>query len=170
MKYFLTGTAMAAVLAFCAPASATATQPEAGIYRESFLITKAKGLNGGTCRPDLVNPANREQNYNDNWTFQYPGPSQDGAVEYGGLLSPDLYAKMTIINFPRTPRAGMTTWSGTLDGDPDQQGAASVSFVETFTFVDSQSFLATMTAIGPGENGIGQCEITSNRAFIRQGK
>lgn len=160
MKTFIFAAAVLAAGTVPALAQTATADPHRGFYRESFLLTQAS-----TGCPTAVQK-NALDGYSDNWTFFYPGPGRP-AAERGALLYPDSYTKITVINYPVTPAAGAVTWQGTLNGDPDQQGRPTVTFAANLTFVDNDSFLMTMTTTGA--TATGQCEITSNRAFVRQG-
>jgi hypothetical protein len=85
--------------------------------------------------------------------YSYPGPGRAGATArqiFNGLG----YNTILRLNFPVTPAAGATTWSGNVTETYLPGGVAvSVPFSSAFTVTDSLSYVATTTYVVPVTGG-----------------
>jgi hypothetical protein len=155
----LIGTLLFAAVFVPRIAFATAT-PGAGIYSVSSYVVSASATNGGTC--------GAPQGYYLSSDFSYPGASKAGAVERHSINGPN-GSYIQELDFPETPAAGVKTWSGDYIGRI-YPGASSVrgTFSAALTFVDANSFLATITYKYPvSQDSV--CTTVFSDTFIRIG-
>jgi hypothetical protein len=156
---FLAGVVCISIVAL-SHAGFAAEGPSVGIYSVSSYVVSAVATNGGTCGAQA---GDYLASY-----FYYPGPSQPGAVErhsingqYGNVIQE--------LHFPTTPGAGMSTWSGKYRGTRRPgTGFEVATFSTSFTFVDANSFVATITYVySVGEEST--CTTVFQNTYIRTG-
>jgi hypothetical protein len=158
---FLAGLLPIAVLTASRFAVAAAP-PAPGVYAVSSYVVSANATNGGLC--------GAPQGYYLESHFYYPGPSRNGAVERHSLNGP-AGNQIQELDFPTTPAANLTAWSGdyTATTYPGGSPALTATFSTALTFVDADSFLATTTYVyAVGTNSI--CTTVFQNTYIRTGK
>jgi hypothetical protein len=156
------GSAMAGIafIAMAASPAQAAVQPSAGIYSDLGYVSKVEVTGKGTC------PYNVGQYLNG--YFTYPGPGKTGAIRMDQIeTSTDNFVE--IVTFPKTPAAGVESWSGSYsykylpDGGPTGTG----TFTWKFGFVNANAFIATRTDTFAITGG--KCTITVNDSAVRIG-
>ncbi len=135
----LAGAALFA-LSGVANAATTPAQPQFGTYLMTIYDASQTGASCGTGDTGDTSPG----------TIFYPGAASTGTVltQVKNDKGDDGF---TIVNFPKTPAAGVKTWSGSFSA-LQQPGAKSLkgTFKGTFTFVDTGHFLLTLTILQGG--------------------
>ena len=150
---------ISALLALCAVPSYGATTLSAGTYAMFAYVTKVAAKGKEPC------------DYHVGEQFSefliYPGPSRTGASKKQ-LIQTSTDHFVGIDTFPKTPAAGVTSWSGTyhyafLPGGPSGTG----TFTWKFNFVDATSFVSTRTLF-VGVTG-DSCTVTVDESGVRTG-
>lgn len=147
------------LMVLCAFPTYGATTLSAGIYTMFGYVMKVATTGTATCNYHVG------EQYGE--FFIYPGPNRAGAVKKQ-LIQTAKDHFVGIDNFPRTPVAGVRSWSGTyrysfLPGGPTGTG----KFTWTFNIVDTTAFTATRTFTTAASGG--SCAVTIDESAIRTG-
>jgi hypothetical protein len=135
----------AALFAFSGVANAATTpmQPLAGTY---LMTINDVSQTGAACGGG----ADGGSGGTSPGTFRYSGAAAMGTALTQVKNDSGDYG-FTIVNFPKTPAAGVKAWSGSFSAIQQPSGKSlSGTFKSTFTFVDSGHFLLTLTIVQGG--------------------
>jgi hypothetical protein len=122
--------AAAALFTFAGAANAT-TQPSVGTYN---VVAYKLSQTGAGCTPGAVGSTSVG-------TLSYPGAAGTGATLYN-VKNDSAKFGFSVATFPKTPAAGVKSWSGAIKIVEQPQGTSkNGTFTGTFTFIDSGHFL-----------------------------
>ena len=150
---------IALLAALCAFPTYGAITLSAGTYAMFGYVAKVTTTGTGTCNYHVG------EQYTE--FFIYPGPNRTGASKKQLIeTSTDHFVGIDI--FPKTPAAGVNSWSGTyrysfLPGGPNGTG----KFTWIFNIVETTAFTATRTFTGDVAGG--SCTITLDESAVRTG-
>jgi hypothetical protein len=148
---------MASLGLFLPAAASAGTPPAKGVYAITGYVVSATpipactagGLVAGQPVPGV---------------FVYPGPDASGAV----IREPSAqYYEVGKSAFPKTPAAGVTSWTGTLMASIEPSAPdLNLPFKATLTYLDASSFLMKITLTIP-LSATKSCTTVQNYVMIR---
>jgi hypothetical protein len=123
------------VFAGVANAATTPVQPSYGTYNMVIYDLSQTGAScGGGAGSGSGSPG----------TFYYPGPAATGTMLVQVKDNASSFG-FTTVSLPKTPAAGVKTWSGSFSAVEQPAGKSlSGTFKGTFTFVDAHHFLLVL--------------------------
>lgn len=131
-----------------APVSLTA-----GMYYEQELVLSATPVNGGSC-------SDAAGEYIAEWVTQ-PGANQTGFSKHRPFNVNGALGVVVYNNFPKTPKAGSTSWSGTAAWTNYESGTVArtgtLSFDVSYALPDAYSIYGTNT-VTVSTGGVQVCQ------------
>ena len=149
----------ALLAALCAPSSYGAETLSAGTYAMFAYVTKVTPTGKAVCTNHVGEQFSE--------FFVYPGPAHTGASKKE-LTQTSTDHFVGIDTFPKTPVAGVNTWSGTYRYSFLPHGQTGTGkFTWKFNIIDTTAFTATRTFTS-GSSG-GSCAVTVDESAVRTG-